>query len=610
MTVLERQVRAAQRRLWWNRWFGELCGCLLMAAGLFAALVVTQRLWNLPIPLGSLALALLALGTLVSIARTIIRRDGALAAATALDLAAGLRERLSSGFLCRSNSDVFAQAVVADAERVGASLAVRQHLRFGVPKHLASASIMTAVAALCLLLPAGWLTKDAEAKSVQDAALVTQAQADVRRSAEAVRRIAETTPTLEEFKDDAEELDKQAGAPLEREQLRHEASKKIDNLADAVKQRREDGKYEEAQELRKMLRGIKSPENAETPTERLSTALAQGDLKAAKEEIEAVKEQLATLKADADKEIVDQLNRQLEELAKQLEKNAGEEKIEEALKQAGLNKDDIERALQSLDKKDLDQIKKDLEKKGLNKEKVEQLAKQLQQKKNAGSAAKQLAQNLKQAGAKAQDGQTGDAMESMTLAQEQLSALEQAQAEAAQLDSALAELQNERGNLGQKPCSDCKGTGQSGDKPCPDCNGTGQGGNRPGSGSKKGGGMGSLGRGSGGNAPTEATAVGFRTERQTVHTGKGAIIGQTLVDGEQIKGEVKSNLVEIVSAGEREASDRIDRDRVPRQYQGAVKAYFTNVQDSLKKLKSDAGTGKSVPTNGTDQKPTENPKQD
>lgn len=568
----------------------------MMAAGLFAAIVVTQRLWNLPIPLGSVAIILLGLGAIGSIVQTILKRDGALAAATALDQAAGLRERLSSGYLCRSDSDPFAQAVVADAERVGGALSVRQHLRFGVPRHLASASIVAAIAALCLLLPAGWLTKDAEAKSVQDAALVTQTQADVKRSAEAVRKIAEATPVLEEFKDDAEELAKQAGAPLDREQMRHEAAKKIDNLADSVKQRREDGKYEEAEEMRKMLRGIKTPENAETPTERLATALAEGDLKAAKEEIEAVKEQLATLKADSDKEVVDQLNKQLEELAKQLEKNAGEEKIEEALKQAGLNKDDIERALQSLDKKDLEQIKKALEEKGLDKEKAEQLAKQLQQKQNAGSAAKQLAQKLKQAGAKAQDGQTGEAMESMTMAQEQLSELEKTQAEAAQLESALADLQNERGKLGQKPCSECKGTGQQGDKPCPDCKG--------------GGGMGGPGRGRGGNAPSEATAVGFKTERQTVHTGKGAIIGQTLFDGEQVKGEVKSNLVEIVTAGEREASDRIDRDRVPRQYQGAVKAYFTNVQDSLKKLKSDAATKQTTPANGAEPQPAENPKQD
>lgn len=576
MPTLERQIRAAQWRLFWNRWFGELCQCLWVAAGLLAVAVLVQRLWNLSIPLISVAGGLGTCAMAASIVRTIARRDGALTAAAALDSAAGLRERLSSGCLCQSDPDPFAQAVVADAERVSEALSVRQHLPFTTPRHLGSFAVTAAVAALCLLLPAGWLASETRANAAADAVRTEQAQADVRRSAAVVRKIAESTPALDALEEDAAELDKHAGAPLQHDEMRHDAAKKIDNLADAVKERRESSRYQEADETRKTLRGIKSPENAETPAQRLAAALSQGDVKTAKEEIEAVKEQLATLKADSDKEAVDRLSKQLEELAKQIEKSAAEPKVEEALKQAGLDKEDVERMLQSLDKLDLDQIKKALEKMGLDPQKAAQLAKQLQQKQSATSAAKQLAQKLKNAASGARQGQTGDAMESLTLAQDQLSGLEQAQVEAAQLDAALAELQNERGKLGQKPCSNCQGTGRSGHSPCPDCKGSGS--------------LGGPGRGSGGRAPAEQTAVGFKTERQKIHTGKGAVIGQTLVDGDQFKGEVSSALVEVVSAGEREASDRMNRDRVPRQYQPAIKAYFTNVQDSLKKLRDDAST--------------------
>lgn len=94
--------------------------------------------------------------------------------------------------------------------------------------------------------------------------------------------------------------------------------------------------------------------------------------------------------------------------------------------------------------------------------------------------------------------------------------------------------------------------------------------------------MGQLGQGRGGLAPEKQTDVAFKTERGKVHTGKGAIVGQFLVDGEQVKGDVKSNLVEVVSAAEREASDRINRDRIPRQYHKAVRAYFSNIQRSVK----------------------------
>ena len=94
--------------------------------------------------------------------------------------------------------------------------------------------------------------------------------------------------------------------------------------------------------------------------------------------------------------------------------------------------------------------------------------------------------------------------------------------------------------------------------------------------------MGGLGEGRGGLAPQEQTAVDFKTERGKVHTGKGTIIGRFLVDGEQVKGDVTSSFAEVVAAAEQEASDRINRDRIPRQYHKAVKAYFSNVQRSIK----------------------------
>ena len=93
--------------------------------------------------------------------------------------------------------------------------------------------------------------------------------------------------------------------------------------------------------------------------------------------------------------------------------------------------------------------------------------------------------------------------------------------------------------------------------------------------------MGALGRGRGGLAPEEQTTVGFKMERGKVHTGKGAIIGQFLFDGEQVKGDVAPEFSEVVTAAERDASDRINRNRVPRQYQKAVKSYFSNMQESI-----------------------------
>ena len=123
--------------------------------------------------------------------------------------------------------------------------------------------------------------------------------------------------------------------------------------------------------------------------------------------------------------------------------------------------------------------------------------------------------------------------------------------------------------------------------------------------------MGKMGQGRGGLAPEKQTDVAFKTERGKVHTGKGAIVGQFLVDGEQVKGDVKSTLVEVVSAAERDASDRINRDRIPRQYHKAVKAYFSNIQRSVKGDKPKEAKNKDdkpdeAPTN---EKPDTTPKE-
>jgi hypothetical protein len=107
---------------------------------------------------------------------------------------------------------------------------------------------------------------------------------------------------------------------------------------------------------------------------------------------------------------------------------------------------------------------------------------------------------------------------------------------------------------------------------------------------KPGSGMGPLGRGRGGLAPEQQTSTAFKVHRAKVHTGPGRIIGQFLIEGEQVKGESSRDLVEIISAEERNATDAINRDRIPRQYQKSVKEYFTRVQKLLGEQPDTAGS--------------------
>ncbi len=579
MSPLENCVRSSQRRLWGNRWLGYLSTCLALAGLCLVAVVLVQRLWDFPIPLDIAAYVLGGVAVCASCVWTFLKRESTIEAASALDEAAGLRERLSSGHYCAGNDDPFAQAVVADAERISANISPRMHIRYSMPKSLPWTAGALALAALMLLITPGLLlTQIAEADPVDDAA-VEVARLAVDKQMERVRELAERVPAVEDLLKEVGPIDEKAGGQLRRpSDVRHVAVKKLDKLEDAVKQKQKEGGYDTARQMKRRLRGLKPPNSNEAPTQQLAKALQQGDFKKAKEELMKMREQLATLKKDKDKEFAKALSKQLEDIAKQIEKLTVDKKLAEKLAQAGLKKKDVERLLENLSKKDLEQIKKQLEKNGYSQQQIKEMTEKLQQQQKTKGMASKLANALKQSSKTGSPGQTGEAMAGMSQAAGQLGEMESMEAEMAQLDSTMAELQSAR-NAIDSPCGQCSGSGQQGGKPCGKCQGQGSGQGQGQGGKGQGsGGTGGRGKGRGGLSPEQQTAVDFKTERAKVATGKGAIIGQVFFEGEQVKGKINSELVEVVSAAERDASDRISRDRIPRQYQKSVKAYFSSVK--------------------------------
>jgi DNA repair exonuclease SbcCD ATPase subunit len=572
MTQLEHQVRKAQQRLWLNRWLGQVTITLGIAAGALAVTVLVHRLYGLSLPIGLIAIAAAAGAFFASIIWTAATREPAALAAAVLDRAAGLRERISSGLFLERSEDPFARAVVADAERVGGSISVRAHLRLSVPRALGLSAFAMVACALMFLVPMGaWKSAEASIAPKPEQQMV-QATLAVKKEISALKKLAETNPALDDLKEELEKLEQ--GPPMNELKsagdLRHEVVKGIDNVQDALQKKRDDSKYESVKEMRKMLRGLETPKDSQAPTQKLNKALAQGDFKTAQEEVKALQEQLATLKSERDKEMAEKMSKQLDELAKQIEQMAKQEQAAKALDEAGIKKEDVERMVENLKKGDLDQLKKQLEEKGMSPQQAQDLAKKMQQQQQAQAQAQQLAQSMKQAAQACNSGQAESAGEGLSQAGQQLSELEQIEQEMAQLDSAIAEAQNSKDRL-DNGCSACNGTGQRGGKPCSSCNGSGQ---------KDGqGGTGGKGQGRGGLVPESPSDVDFKMERQKVVTTKGAIIGQFLVDAEQVKGEVSREFAEVVTAAERQASDAVNRDRVPRQYQKAVKEYFSSVRD-------------------------------
>ncbi len=157
MTQLERQVRTAQHRLWLNRWFHALACLVALTAGVFAVVVLIQRLYDLQVPMFWIGACLATAALAGSVAWAFGTREDASFAAAKLDEAAGLRERLSSGQYCIGAEDPFATAVVADAERVSGSLSARKHIRLRMPKPLAWSAASIAAAAMMFLVSPGLL---------------------------------------------------------------------------------------------------------------------------------------------------------------------------------------------------------------------------------------------------------------------------------------------------------------------------------------------------------------------------------------------------------------------------------------------------------------------
>ena len=458
MTGLESQVRKARFRLTANRWLNQLCATASAAAGVFAGIVLLSRLFDWHWPLAAIAAGLSLVALSSSVVWAILVRVDLATAAASLDEAAGTKERISSGLYCTGSADPFARAVRADAERTGANLSVGQHLRWRVPSRLTGAAISFVIAAAMLLLPSGLLAGQDEQQRQQLQA-VERTAAVIKERGERIKRVARTNPELMALADDLDKLGEPPGERVAKPgELRQAALRKLDGMKDVLKQRQAGEKFRNAEEFKKMLRGLKPPAQPDTPTSRLAKALASGDFKAAREEMNKMQEQLAKLSSPADAEKLKQMERQLDQLVGQLDQLRSDKELSQKLQQAGIKKEDVERMLRQLTKKDLEQLRKRLEEQGMSQTQIDKFTKQLQKQAGANALAKQLSQALQQAGQSAGAGSTGDAMGQLGKAADQLGSLEMLEQEMAQVASTLSELQAAMDDLGN-PCPNCAGAG-------------------------------------------------------------------------------------------------------------------------------------------------------
>lgn len=579
MWDLRKKARRAQLRLWLNRWFSQLGWSLAGGAAIFVIFVLLDRLWlvrpDAEVLAGWVCLGLLVASVVASVVWVLLTRETLPVAAAALDDAAGLRERISSAIYCEKMDDPFGQAVVADARRVTHGLAVGRHLplRFPYSAGYAGPSLLVALLVFWLFPVVDLAGKQEVLKQEQDQ------QKRLERTTALVKPLIDKQvdtfrqkyPELEQEMQQLATL-KNAPPTTRPEDVAKEPIKQVDNVAKQIEDKKNDPDLAKIDEFRKIAEKLEARQRSDSAVSKLTQAMSQGDFKSAQQALEELK--LGLMKApktEEDKQKVKELRDQIDKLAGQLKELAqNDKKLQNELAKTGMKPDEIARALEHLKKQDLDALKEELKKKGLSEKDIDKLAKQLKKCQGGCQMASKLGDSLKQA-AQGQQGQQGSEQASDSSAEagfseasDQLSEMEAMQQEMNQLAAAAADLQQMQKELSQAGQGEGAGFGED-----------------QGRLSQSQGGMGNLGQGQGGIAPKTETGARTTAQKAKVESHPGAIISTQFVHGEQITGQVTDDFVEAVISREREVSDAVNREAIPRQYHKSVGKYFSHAREGL-----------------------------
>lgn len=609
MSIIEQQVRVAQRRLWLNRWL-RLWGWWLAGAAVAWLLVwINVRLFALRWPMGWGACAGAVISLIGSIVCMIVARDSRDRAAAALDEAAGLKERISTGLHVWNNSDdPFAQAVVADAQRAVAGITARTFIPIRWPGSLSISAICLLVGVLSLLLPEFDLLKKRETRANDAAKLaeLNKVRSAVAKPISAVQKIAEKSddPNLAKELKALEEAAKRETDPSI---IRRETAKRLDKVEDALKARAESEKFQALNETKKRFKQMPSMDDPKGQLGQLVESLKKGDFKQAQEQVKKAQEQLAKNARDGktDPEKAAEMEKQLKELSEKIQKAAEDKQSERDLKNAGASEADVKRVLDALakqDKEQLEKLAKELSERMKDnpqmKEQMEKLINKMQTRQDASKQMKEMADKMAEACKNAQQGDTQAAQDAMGQAGQMLNDLEKMEQNLNDVESQLSELDDAREEMKegdgepqeeQGDCESCKGQGQKDGGQCGQCNGTGK---CKGAGQNgKGGGKGGLKHGHGkGSDPFETTdemKVDYVNRREKTQQGSGgSVIGQEYIKSGQLKKASQSELYDAALAAEAEATDSLDKERIPRAYRRAVRSYFDRFGEQTK----EAGT--------------------
>lgn len=387
LSAVDRQVRRARRRLFFQALVIRLVWCEAAALLLIAAWFVLQRLlwpqaedwWQWAIPVG--------LGTAASVVAVVLSfkwSPSLVTAALALDERFALKERVTTLLTLSPQQSTTAAglALRADTQRQVESLNVAEQFPVRLPWTTALMPVCSAVLAVVTFFLAPQLgpggnrpdpneaEKQALAKELQD-------QLDKLKK-DPQRKVGEELPKSEQLKEIEaawEKLVQKPVDPTNQEQIR-ERIQEMRTLEEKMKDRINDlkGLADKNKDVKKALDKLatmnaKAPNAKDGPAKELRDALEKGHFDKAKEEIDRLGKKLQEEKLS--KEDKEKLAQQLQDLHEKLQRLLDQQVLKDQLKRdfdlGKISKEELDRELEKLaqevenleDLKDLADLLKD-----------------------------------------------------------------------------------------------------------------------------------------------------------------------------------------------------------------------------------------------------------
>lgn len=555
MDRIESKVRNARRRLVLGL-FGRALSWTLFA-GLLVALLASfvPALWAIEADLeawigrwlGGSLLAALAIATLYAA----IKAPSLDSVAAEVDRRFGLRERLSSAVAIRpeDRDSEFGQALLADAERRAGQLVISE----AFPLRLAKVGWLPAL--LLPLLGIAWVWVEpvplaGGSRTQIDAAEIRQVKAaaeELKKRISQQRRKAEAEG-IEESRELFQRVEAELDDITRRKDLnRKQAMVAMNDLKKQLEQRREE--LGSPEQIRKAMSQMKDFESG--PAEQVAKSMEKGEFGKAQEALQKLARQLR------DGQLSDQERQQLQEQITKMQ-----QQLEQSFESHEQKKQDLQQQIEQARSEGRSDDAAEMQRQH------DQLCQQDGQMGSMGAMADALAK----AAGSMQQGNSGEAADSLDQIAGQLGDLQQELSQLQEMDSALGDLADSKN---QMRCGSCTGGG------CQQCQGG------PGSSlsdtasaqtsASQGSGIG-RGTALGSESESELDSQGYESQvRGDMRQGRAVVAGT--VDGPNRKGVTREDLSTAIEAALADDSDPLENQTLPRIEREQAQQYFDRLRD-------------------------------